>query len=347
MSKNITENKMKRMQKLANDKGIITALALDQRGSLVKALQKATKNAGKDFDMEMVYDFKKIVISVLSSYSSAVLLDEQMGFKAIKAKDPKTGLIMSYEETGYDVDTPGRLPRLIPNQSAQIMIEKGADALKVLIYYNPNDSDEINDVKKAFAQRYGTEAMAAEVPTFFEVVTYDDKYASDSLEFAKEKPQLVIDSMKEFTKDIYHIDVLKMEMPFNYKYIAGWNDNPDGQSAYTEEDAKKYLRDLSDAATRPFIFLSGGVPTNVYQRELKLAGDANVAFSGVLSGRATWADGVDIFVNEGEAGLTAWLETQGKQNVEDLNEILSTTAKPWYDIYGGMDELEIIKRPKL
>lgn len=345
MSKNITENKMKRMQKVANKDGIITALAIDQRGSLVKAMTAAAKKAGKEFSMQMVYDFKKIVVGVLSPYSSAVLLDEQMGFEGIKAKDAQTGLIMSYEETGYDVTTPGRLPKLIPDQSAQIMIEKGADALKVLIYYNPNDSDEINDEKKAFAQRYGTEAMAAEVPTFFEVVTYDDKYASDSLEFAKEKPQLVIDSMKEFTKDIYHIDVLKMEMPFNPDFIEGWKDGQT-QTAYTEEQAQRYLENLSDAATRPFIFLSGGVATNVYQRELELAGKANVAFSGVLSGRATWADGVDIFAQQGEAGLTAWLETQGKQNVEDLTKILSTTAKPWYDIYGGMNNIEITKLPK-
>ncbi|MCY9806611.1 tagatose 1,6-diphosphate aldolase [Lentilactobacillus senioris] len=343
MTKVMTKQKLNRMQKLTNEDGIIDALALDQRGSLVKMMKQAAADNGKPFSMKMVYDFKKLVSQVLSPISSAILLDAQMGFEGIEAKDPATGLIMSYEQTGYDVDTPGRLPKLIQDQSAQIMVEEGADALKVLLYLNTNDSDEINRTKQAFAQRYGTEALAVDVPTFFEVVTYDDRYASDSLEFAKEKPKMVIDAMKEFTQDKYHIDVLKMEVPFNPKFVKEWNDG--GEYAYTEEEVKGYLRELSAAATRPFIFLSAGVPTPVFQRELKLAGSVGTRFSGVLSGRATWRDGINVYAKDGEAGLVEWLEHKGTQNVMDLKEILSANATPWYDMYGGKDEIEIIDRP--
>ena len=345
MTKVMTKQKFERMKKLANEDGIIDALALDQRGSLVKMMKQAAADNGKPFSMQMVYDFKKLVSQVLSPISSAILLDAQMGFEGIEAKDPSTGLIMSYEQTGYDVDTPGRLPNLIQDQSAQIMVEEGADALKVLLYLNTNDPAEINRTKQAFTQRYGTEALAADVPTFFEVVTYDDRYASDSIEFAKEKPQMVIDAMKEFTQDKYHIDVLKMEVPFNPKFVKEWNDGE--EYAYTEDEIKGYLRELSAAATRPFIFLSAGVPTPVFQRELKLAGSVGTQFSGVLSGRATWRDGINVYAKDGEAGLINWLENKGTQNVMDLKEILATNAIPWYDVYGGKDEIEIIERPNI
>ncbi|WP_283679785.1 tagatose 1,6-diphosphate aldolase [Lentilactobacillus sp. Marseille-Q4993] len=341
MTKYLSKGKFDRMEKLTNDKGVIDALALDQRGSLVKAMKKASEDYGKLFSMKMVYDFKEAVTGVLSPHTSAVLLDEEMGFKGIKAKDPKTGLIMSYEKTGYDANEEGRLPSLIPEQSAQIMVENGADALKVLIYYNPNDKDEINDQKKAFAERFGTEALAAQVPTFFEIVTYDDKYASDSAEFAKEKPQLVLESMKEFTQDKYHIDVLKMEVPFNPSYIKEWNpDRDDG--VYTEAEAEKYLVELGAAATRPFIFLSAGVPTDVFQKELKLAGDAHVPFSGVLSGRATWLESVDIYIRDGKDALIDWLNHKGTRNVNGFTEILNQTATPWFEAYGGMDNIQVI-----
>lgn len=337
----MSKGKYARMNKLVNDHGVIDALALDQRGSLVKATKKAAEDAGKLWSMDMVYDFKETVSEVLSPLSSAILLDEQMGFKGIEAKSEDTGLIMSYEKTGYDADTPGRLPSLIPEQSAQIMIDNGADALKVLIYYNPNDPDEINDQKKAFAERYGTEAMAAEVPTFFEIVTYDDRFASDSLEFAKLKPELVLKSMKEFTQDKYHIDVLKMEVPFNPKFIKEWNADLD-EAAYTEAEAQGYLKQLGEEATRPFIFLSAGVPMDTFQRELKLAGDAKVPFTGVLSGRATWIDGINIFVKDGRDALVDWLKNRGTKNVTGLTEILNQTAIAWYDVYGGKDNIEVV-----
>lgn len=339
--KRLSKGKYERMLKLTTNDGIVDALALDQRGSLVKMMKKASEKYGKLFSMKMVYDFKETVSRVLSPLSSAVLLDEQMGFKGIAAKAADTGLIMSYEKTGYDANEPGRLPSLIPDQSAQIMVSKGADALKVLLYFNPDDPDEINDQKKAFAERYGTEGLAAQTPTFLEIVTYDDKYDSKSLAFAKEKPDFVLRAMKEFTKDKYHIDVLKMEVPFNPTYIAGWNSDTT-ESAYTEEQAKDYLKQLSDAASRPFIFLSAGVPTDVFQRELKLAGSAGAAFNGVLSGRATWIDGVEIFVRDGEAGLVDWLEHKGTGNVTELTKILSENATPWFEAYGGKDNIEVV-----
>lgn len=345
MTKVMTKQKFARMQKLTNDSGLIDALALDQRGSLVEMMKQAAADNGKVFSMQMVYDFKKLVSQVLSPISSAILLDAQMGFEGIEAKDPQTGLIMSYEQTGYDVDTPGRLPRLIPEQSAQIMVDEGADALKVLLYLNTNEAEDVSRIKQAFAQRYGTEALAADVPTFFEIVTYDDRYASDSIEFAKEKPQMVIDAMKEFTQDKYHIDVLKMEMPFNPNFVKEWNNG--GEYAYTEEEVKGYLAELSAAATRPFIFLSAGVATPVFQRQLKLAGSVNTKFSGVLSGRATWRDGINVYAKDGEAGLVDWLEKKGTQNVMDLKQILKDNAIPWYDVYGGKDEIEIIDRPDI
>ncbi len=337
----LSKGKYARMLKLTNSEGKIDALAIDQRGSIVKMMKTASEKYGKLFSMDMVYDFKETVSRILSPLSSAILLDEQMGFKGIAAKGENTGLIMSYEKTGYDATEPGRLPSLIPDQSAQIMVERGADALKVLLYFNPDDPDEINDQKKAFAQRYGTEGLAAETPTFFEIVTYDDRYDSKSLEFAKEKPDFVLRAMKEFTQDKYHIDVLKMEVPFNPTYVEGWD--PDvTTAAYTEETAKQYLKQLSDEATRPFIFLSAGVPTPTFQRELKLAGSAGTKFAGVLSGRATWIEGVDIFVRDGEAGLVDWLKRKGTRNVQELTQILSENATPWFDFYGGQDNIEVV-----
>ena len=49
---------------------------------------------------------------------------------------------------------------------------------------------------------------------------------------------------------------------------------------------------------------------------------AGSSFNGVLCGRATWADSVLPFVQQGAEAAVAWLETTGKTNVEELNQVL-------------------------
>lgn len=186
--KRISRGKFEKMQQLSNDQGVIAALAIDQRGSMKKMMQAAVGE--ENFSMDQVYEFKELVSQELTKRVSAILLDEQYGFKGIQAKDPSCGLIMSYEKTGYDANTPGRLPELLPDESLERLLEKGADAAKVLVYYDPDEPQEILDVKHAFLERLGTEALAADIPIFVEPIVYDKKITDDhSPEFAEIKPQ--------------------------------------------------------------------------------------------------------------------------------------------------------------
>ena len=53
------------------------------------------------------------------------------------------GLLLAYEKTGYDANTPGRLPDLLDNWSVRRLKEAGADCIKILLYYNPVEGDKI------------------------------------------------------------------------------------------------------------------------------------------------------------------------------------------------------------
>ncbi|MGH1829819.1 tagatose 1,6-diphosphate aldolase [Enterococcus sp. AZ048] len=337
--KRISRGKFEKMQQLSNDQGVIAALAIDQRGSMKKMMQTAV---GEDkFSMDQVYEFKELVSQELTKHVSAILLDEQYGFKGIQAKDPSCGLILSYEKTGYDANTPGRLPELLPNESLDRLLEKGADAAKVLVYYDPDEPKEILDIKHAFLERLGTEALAADIPVFVEPIVYDTKITDDhSPEFAEIKPQKVIDTIKEFTKDKYHIDVLKVEVPVLFKYVEGFNKGDD-PVVYTQEEAAAYFKEAGEAATRPFIYLSAGVPADVFREELTFAGEHGANYCGILGGRATWRDGVQVYADGGKDALIDWLDTQGRENINELNDILGKYAKPWYEIYGGLDNIEV------
>lgn len=337
--KRISRGKFNRMQQLSNQDGVIAALAIDQRGSMIKMMEAAV---GKDrYHVDMVYEFKELVSQELTKYVSAILLDEQYGYKGMAAKNENAGLIMSYEKTGYDANTPGRLPDILPEDSLQRLIKKGADAAKVLVYYNPDDPQDILDKKHAFLERLGNEARAADIPVFVEPIVYDNQITDDkSPEFAKIKPQKVIKTIEEFTKDHYYIDVLKVEVPVLFKNVEGFNDN--NVVVYSQKKAADYFKQASDAATRPFIYLSAGVPTKTFHEELIFAGEHGAKYSGILGGRATWFEGVAAYAKGGKDELKRWLDKTGRENVEHLNKILKQYATPWYDIYGGKDNIEVI-----
>jgi tagatose 1,6-diphosphate aldolase len=329
----LSEGKLKRMKALSNEHGVIAAAAMDQRGSLQKALATARGVDVKEITPEIMSEFKVAVTRVLTPHASAILLDPEFGLDAARARSPRAGLILAYELSGYDNTRPGRLPDLLPHVSAKRIVDWGADAVKILIYYTPFDAAEINDVKHAFVERIGAECETHEVPFFLEFVGYDPKGGDErSLDYARVKPEIVKRSMEEFSKAQYRVDVLKVEIPVNAEYVEG-SAVYKGHKAYTHEEALKHFREAAAVAQKPFIYLSAGVSNPQFVESLQMASEAGTNYSGVLCGRATWKDGVPIYAKQGLNALTDWLEREGVRNIQAVNTAVSS-AVPWWDKLG-------------
>lgn len=323
----LTEQKKQAMLRLSNASGVIAALAIDQRGALKKMILANKPQGAEDKD---IIDFKTMVSKELTPYASAILLDPEYGLTAATARASNAGLLLAYEKTGYDASKKGRLPDLLNVWSAKRLKEAGADAVKFLLYYDIDEEAEINDQKHAFIERLGSECVAEDIPFYLELVSYDaDNADAGSKEYAKVKPHKVNDMIKEFTKPRYAVDVLKVEVPVNMKYVQGYACNND--YVYTKEQAAQYFKEQAQATALPFIFLSAGVSAELFQETLRFAKAAGSTFNGVLCGRATWANGVKPFIKEGEAAARNWLHTEGKNNINELNEVLKVTASSWFD----------------
>ncbi len=254
----LSQGKLTKMKALANDAGIIAAAAMDQRGSLQKGLAQAKGVDKKAITFEMMAEFKTAVTKVLTPHASAILLDPEYGLGAAKARSRNAGLLLAYEKSGYDNTQPGRLPDLLETVSAKRIVDWGADAVKVLIYYTPFEDEHINDVKHAFIERIGAECEANDIPFFLEFVGYDPKGGDEKgLEYAKRKPEIVTRSMQEFTKPQYKVDVLKVEVPINAQFVEG-SVVFKGKAAYSRKEALEHFRRAAAVATKPFIYLSAG-----------------------------------------------------------------------------------------
>ena len=325
----LSEGKLKHMRALANSRGVIAGIAMDHRGNLQKSLASARGVAVSEITHGMMSEFKVAVGRALTPHSSAILLDPEFGLEAARSRDRNAGLLLAYESSGYDNTRPGRLPDVLPHVSAQRLVDRGADAVKILIYYSPFEDAGVNDQKHAFIERIGAECEGCQIPFFLEVVGYDPRGGDEKgLEYARSKPEIVRRGMEEFSGSRYNVDVLKVEVPVNAEYVEG-SSVFQGQRAYSHEEALRHFREAAAVALKPFIYLSAGVSNPQFTESLRMANEAGTDYSGVLCGRATWKEGIPIYAKQGLKALEEWLQREGVKNISAVNETIRS-ATPWY-----------------
>jgi len=327
MSTKLTPGKLAGLKSVSDERGVIAAAAMDQRGSLKKSLAKEKGVA--EMPDSALEEFKILVTSVLTKHASAILLDPEFGLPASKQRNGK-GLLLAYEKTGYDAATPGRLPDLLDVWSVRRLKEAGADCIKILLYYTPFEKSPINDLKHAWVERIGDECRAHDIPFFLETVGYDVHGEDEKgVGYAKRKPDVVTGSMEEFGKERYGVDVLKVEVPVQMEFVAGTRAFK-GDAAYTRAEALEHFRIAASSTHKPFIYLSAGVSNPVFIETLELAVESGTTFNGVLCGRATWKDGIAVYAKQGAKAFEDWLNTEGVKNIENVNAALKG-AHSWFE----------------
>jgi tagatose 1,6-diphosphate aldolase len=324
----LSAGKQKGLEAVADSHGIIAALAIDQRSALRSLFSRAMGVEAADVPPGSLAQFKEAVSSILTPHASAVLLDPEYGLPAAGKRATNAGLLLAYEQTGYDKNVPGRMPRLLDRWSVKRLIEAGANAVKLLLYYSSRSSAETNSIKYAFVEKVGVECAASDVPFFLELVSYAENMDEKRIEFARIKHEVVAAGMEEFSKPQYRVDVLKVGMPVNLSFVEG-SPSSSKEILHTREQARQYFLRAAAFASIPFIYLSEGVSNATFQFGLQLAAEAGSKFSGVLCGRATWKDGVGIFVKQGPNALQDWLGREGIRNIENVNRCLGR-ATPWF-----------------
>ena len=327
MAINLTPGKIAGLTAVSDHRGVIAALAMDQRGLLKNML--ARELGVSEPPAEMMSEFKQLVARTLTKEASSILLDLEYGLEAAKHINGK-GLLLAYEHAGYSPDKPERLPSLSEGWSALRLKEAGANAIKILVYYTPFEKAWVNDRKRAWVERIGAECRAIDIPFFLEFLGYDVHGEGEGgIEYARRKPEIVLKSMEEFTKERYGADVLKVEIPIQMKYVEGTRAFQ-GQKLHTRDQAEEIVRAAAALTGKPMIYLSAGVTIQVFLETLELAAESGVKFHGVLGGRATWQDGVPVYAKHGPAALEDWLNTAGLENVRNINRVLQS-AYPWHE----------------
>lgn len=297
----LSAGKLRKLQTLADAEGRFHMLAIDQRGSVASSLAKRRGVDVKNLPFEALAQTKEVITRTLAPLTSGLLTDPIYGYPySVQHIPGDVGVLMACEESGYELAETGeneRLSGLIPDWSVAKAAHAGADAIKFLLYYHPDTGEATRRHQQDLMRNLGRECAEHGLPFVLEIVTYSLVNAAKTLEFAREKPDLVIRSAEEFSKPEYGVDLLKLEFPCDLKFTAeyahGLFDGKYREAAYSLEKVRAYCRQLDAACSMPWVILSAGVEIEEFIENIRLTAEAGA--SGYLCGRAVWKGALDLY----------------------------------------------------
>jgi tagatose 1,6-diphosphate aldolase len=290
-------------------------LAVDQRPPIFNIISNAK---GRKHTYDEVVECKKLITSNLSQLATAILMDPNYSLSNILQYNKSKGLIITLEDHSFIETERGRYSDNIQNWSVEKIKKVGGDAVKVLAWYRPDADSESIEHQKKYVKKIGGECEKYSIPFLLELLVYpfqdDENHTTEYQEQKQKKTQHVINSVKEFSKDEYKVDIFKLESPVD-------SNDLEGEISQATEEA---FKDLSNATNnKPWVVLSSGMGKDSFYKCLELAYKNGA--SGYLAGRTIWLDAFNQYpkiklVEEG-------LKVNSVNYVNKLNELTAKNAQ--------------------
>ena len=307
--------KLIHIKKLCNDQSHLQMLAIDQRPPIFNLIKEKKKR----YTYKDVVDFKKHISLNLSQHSTAILMDPVYSLPSLIPSSKSKGLIITLEDHNFIEKGKGRFSKNIKNWSVEKIKKIGGDAVKVLAWYRPDADQKSIDHQKKYIETIGKQCEKYDIPFLLELLVYPFKneigYSKDYKEQLGKNQHHVIDSVREFSKPKYKVDIFKLESPVDSSKLEGTK-----FTKVTQEAFKK----LSLATKEiPWVMLSSGMSKNSFFNCLKLAYQNGA--SGYLAGRTIWLDAFKDYPNYKK--ITNNLKKEGANYVKKLNTLTKTNAQ--------------------
>ena len=319
MKNSISIGKLRGLQQISTRRGTFTALALDHRQNLRRALNPSDPGSVSD---DQLSSFKLDVTAALASGATAVLLDPEVSAAQAVAGHSipnHVGLVVAVESTGYTGDATARHAQILPGWSVEKAKRMGASAIKLLVYYHP-DSPTAAEIE-SFTKQVAEDCARYDLALMLEPLSYSlDENRKLSSE---EKRYVVVETARRLSR--LPIDILKAEFPLDA----------------TEMDESKWVaacREISTASTVPWILLSAAVDYEVFLGQVTAACTAGA--SGIAVGRAVWKEAVTMKAEE----RRQFLQTTARQRIDRLTSLCHALARPYTDFYQAQAPFDWYKR---
>jgi tagatose 1,6-diphosphate aldolase len=326
--KTLSAGKLRGIRRMADQQGRFKMTAVDQRPPIINPIAAVH---GGTAPWSEVARFKTMLVEELQGQSSAMLLCPNFAYPmAAERIDPRLGLIMTLEEANFAETAEGRLSSEIDGWSVEKIKRAGADAVKVLAWYRPDAPKSVNDHQKAFTRKIGADCRLYDIPFLFELLVYplpgEKNQTTQYIEMADKKSEFVLESVAEFAKPEYAIDIFKLESPVPARECPG-------AGAPGSEKVQALFDEMGRLCGRPWVMLSAGAGMAEFRNVLSHAYAAGA--SGYLAGRAIWAEAFKAYPDWEK--IRAGLAGTGVEYMKDINALTDHHAAPWWQPWGGAE----------
>jgi tagatose 1,6-diphosphate aldolase len=331
--------KTRGLARLADTEGHFRMVALDQRPPMFEAIAQARKIARDQVTYADVAAAKRLLVEALAPYCSSMLFDPNFAVPAaIDLLPAHCGLIMTLEEHRVEETRGGRKSRVIDNWSVAKIRAMGGDAVKVLAWYRPDADAEVNAHQQKFVREIGEQCARNDIAYVLELLVYpflgSAGHTADYVESPGKLPQLVIESVREFAKPQYGVDLLKLESPLAANGLPPSDGSPAANAAQKQFDA---IGEICDAHDIPWVLLSGGAAHDKFERVLEYAYAAGAG--GFLAGRTIWLDAVRNHFPD-LAAVSAALKKDSVAILDSLSVLTKARAHSWQPSFPKFDHVQ-------
>src|SRR6218665_175370 len=273
--------------------------------------------------LEDVGQVKRVLIEPLSPWSSAMLLDPGYAYpRAALQADPRKGLLLTYEQWDCEETPGGRKTFAYRDWSVEKIKRLGADGVKLMLWWRPDASKDVKLHQRALVEQVGRDCRRHDIAFLLEPLLYPPGSAEGASRYeedAGKRPEMVLDTAREFRAERYGIDIFKMESP-----VAA-NSVPDPDAAESAA-CQRWFDELGRTLDRPWVMLSAGAGMEPFRRIAAHAFRAGA--SGYLAGRAIWWPSFEASFPDWEARRAGVLR-DGVPSARMLHALLERPGTPW------------------
>jgi tagatose 1,6-diphosphate aldolase len=319
------------LRRLANEDGHFTMLAVDQRPPIKQIVSDRRGESTPRF--EDIRNVKKTMMEMLAPHASAVLADPTYALTdAMNTLQPHHGLVVTLEDSLFTETDDGRISKAIDGWSVEKIKRVGGDAVKILTWYRPDQSEATRSAQKDFTKRVGEACAEHDIPFLLEFLVYpfkgDQNHTTDYVEQQGKRADHVIQTVEEFSGPEFGVDIFKLESPIPAADVPAPGGNSDAVA-----QCQKYFDELGKASGRPWVMLSAGATKPAFKNVMHYAYQAGA--SGFLAGRAIWWDDFQAFPDL--EAMRKGMVANAVPYMNDLTTMTSSNATRWneHSFYDG------------
>jgi tagatose 1,6-diphosphate aldolase len=317
----ISAGKLWSMRRLADERGFFKMTAVDQRPGVEALVRSRRGVAAASF--EDVGHAKRVLIETLSPWSTAMLLDPGYAYPyAALQLDPRRGLLLTYEQWDSEETPGGRKTFAYPDWSVEKIKRLGADGVKLMLWWRPDASEAVKAHQRALVEQVGRDCRRHDIAFLLEPLLYPLGSEGSSARYeedAGKRPEMVIETAREFRDERYGIDIFKMESPIAANAVP----DPDGSESAA---CQHWFDELGRTLDRPWVMLSAGAGMEPFRRIVTHAVRAGA--SGYLAGRAIWWQIFESTFPDW-AAMRDGIRRDGIPYAQGLHRLLEQHGTPW------------------